>query len=574
MTGTWKRSLAVVSSAMILAGILAGCGSSPSNSATNSGGSGGSGGGNQTTSSNNTASTGTNTGTTQSGGTIQIDENQDFAHLDPALAYDTGDWEIVPTQMYDQLITYKPKSAQLGPDIASSWNVSPDGKTYTFQLRKDVTFWNGDKVTAQSFIDEFQRILDKSLNSPAVGFIDPAIVGADAYYKGTAKTITGITAPDPYTLKIQLTTPEAYFMDVLAMSFFSPVDMTYINKIGNKAFDHSAMGTGPFKLASYTQGKELVLKKNPNYFIKGTPKLDEVDFFINSNEEASALKFKQGTSAFIGWNQNIDSADFVSMMNDPKYKNDFYKQPLVAVYYLALDVKPKSPIQNKLVRQAINMAIDKKKLVQLQNGRASVANQVLPPAMPGYNKNLPSNVDYQYNPAKAKQLLKQAGYGSGFTVDMLTTSDSTTAKLAQSMQADLAAVGIKVNIRPENSSSYLQDAMGQKYPISYTAWFQDFPDPYDFLDVLLNGDQIASGNNMAAYNNPTVNKELAAAAVMPNGQARYQKYTDIQNQILADAPWVPLYYPVQYAVVQPWIKGYYMNPVLLDPLQNLSIAPH
>lgn len=566
MTVTWKRSLAVVSSAMILAGVLAGCGSTPStNNATNSGASGG----NQT-STNNTAST----GAPVSGGKIQIDENQDFAHLDPALAYDTGDWEIVPQQMYNQLITYKPKSAQLGPDIASTWDVSSDGKTYTFHLRKDVTFWNGDKVTAQSFIDEFQRILDKSLNSPAEGFIDPAIVGAHDYYTSKAKTITGITAPDPYTLKIQLTAAEAYFMDVLAMPFFSPVDMTYINKIGNKAYDHSAMGTGPFEFVSYTQGKELILKKNPNYFIAGTPKLNEIDFMISSNEQASALKFKQGTSAFISWNQNIDSADFVSMINDPKYKNDFYKQPLVAVWYLALDVKPKSPIQNKLVRQAINMAIDKKKLVQLQNGRAQVANQVLPSAMPGYEQSLPANIDYKYDPTQAKKLLQQAGYGSGFTVDMLTPSDSTTAKLAQSIQADLATVGIKINIKPENSSSYGQDAMGHKYPITFTAWFQDFPDPYDFLDILLNGNQISSGNNMAAYNNPTVNKELAAAAVMPNGAARYQKYSDIQNQILADAPWVPLYYPVQYAVVQPWIKGFYMNPVLLDPLQNLSIVAH
>ncbi|MCL6452778.1 MAG: ABC transporter substrate-binding protein [Alicyclobacillus sp.] len=569
MTGKWKRGLAVVSSAMVLAGILAGCGSNTS----------GSSGGNQAAASNNSGGSGSNSaGSGSSSGStsqvIQIDENQDFAHLDPALAYDTGDWEIVPQVMYNQLITYAPQSTKLVGDLATSWTVSPDGKTYTFKLRKGVTFWNGDPVTAQNFIDEFQRILTKSLNSPAVGFIDPAIVGADAYYNGKAKTISGITAPDPYTLKIQLTTPEAYFLDVLAMPFFSPVDMSYINKIGNKAFDHSAMGTGPFELASYTQGKELILKKNPHFYNPEYPKLDEIDIYINSNEEASALKFKQGTSAFISWNQNIDSADFVSMMNDPQYKNDFYKQPLVAVYYLALDMKPTSPIQNKLVRQAINMAIDKKKLVQLQNGRAEVANQILPPAMPGYNQNLPANVNYPYDPQKAKELLKQAGYPNGFTVDMLITSDSTTAKLAQSIQNDLAQIGITVNLKPENSASYLQDAMDHKYPITYTAWFQDFPDPYDFLSVLLSTDQIASGNNMAAYSNPTVDKELAAAAVMPNGQARYDKYTQIQNQILADAPWVPLYYPVQYAVVQPWIKGFYMNPVLLDPLWNLSVAPH
>lgn len=553
--------MAVVSTSMIIVGLLAGCGSKTDNSTGSA------------ISTNQTQAGGNNSSKPVAGGTIQVDAGQDFPHLDPALAYEVIDWEVLP-QMYDQLITYKPQSTEFKGDIATSWNLSPDGKTYTFHLRHRVTFWNGDKVTAQSFIDEFQRVLDKNVGSPAVGFVDQVIVGSDAYYQEKAKTISGISASGSYTLVIHLTHPEPYFLDVLAMPFFSAVDMAYINKVGQKNFDHDAMGTGPFELASYAQGNKLVLKKNPNYFIKGTPYLNEVDFVINSNEQTSALKFKQGQSAFISSNQTLDSADFVEMMNDPRYKNELIKQTLVATKYLALNTKPKSPMQNKLVREAINLAIDKQKLVHLQNGRAQVTNQMLPPAMPGYENNLPPNVVYPYNPTKAKQLLHQAGYGNGFTIKMLTTNDSTTLTLAQSIQADLKTIGITVDLKSEGAASYVQDANKLRYPIVFAGWYQDFPDPEDFLDVLGDGNEIAAGNNRADYNNPTVNKQLAEAGSMLNGPARYALYSKIQNEILADVPWVPLYNPVQYAAVQPWLKGFYMSPVLEDPLQNLWIAPH
>ncbi|GEO26019.1 peptide ABC transporter substrate-binding protein [Alicyclobacillus acidoterrestris] len=504
--------------------------------------------------------------------TIQIDEADDFAHLDPALAYDYGSDEAV-YQFYDQLVTYATNSTKIVPDLASSWTVSKDGLKYTFHIRKGVTFWNGDPVTAQSFIDEFQRVLNPKVASPGEGFIDPILQGSTAYFKGQAKSISGLSAPDPYTLEITLTKPQAYFLEVLAMPFFSAVDQSYIDKIGNTQFDHHPMGTGAFEMKSYKMGNEMVMTKNPNYFKKGEPKVQEVDISINKNEQLSALKFQQGQESFLGWNQDIASQAFISMKNNPKFKNDFQSEKLVATYYLALNSKPTGPIQNKLVRQAINMAIDKQRLVSLQNGRAAAANQILPPAMPGYETKLPSDVDYQYNPTKAKQLLKEAGYPNGFSTSLMCPSDQTTRSLVQSIQEDLQKIGIKVSIHPIASASYEADAESMKYPMVYTAWFQDFPDPSDFLNTLLNGNEIPL-NNWSNYNNQTVNQELAQAAVMPQGQARLDLYDKIQNQILADAPWVPLFTPIRYAVVQPYVKGFSMSPVLMDPLQNVYVVKH
>lgn len=547
-----KPGIAVLASASVLTALLAGCGTQT-----------------QTAPSNSSSST---TATEVPNATIQIDAMDDFAHLDPALAYDVGSYEPV-LQFYDQLVTYEPTGTKIVSDVASTWDVSSDGLTYTFHLNPNVKFWNGDPVTAQSFIDEFKRVLSPSIASPGEGFLDPIVQGATDFNKGKAKEVSGLSAPDANTLVIKLTKPQAYFLYIMAMPFFSAIDQQYVSKIGDKQFDHQPMGSGPFEMKSYKIGDEMVLTKNPNYFKAGVPKLQEIDMYINKNAELSALKFQQGKSAFIGWNQTISTSAFVPMMNNPKFKNDFQKEELVATYYLALNSKPSGPIQNKLVRQAINMAIDKQKLVKLQNGRAAVANQILPPLMPGYEQNLPSDVNYQYDITKAKQLLTQAGYPNGFTTKLLTPNDPTSLQLVQSMQADLAQIGITANVTAVSSSTYLSDAESLNFPIVFTAWFQDFPDPSDFLSILLNGNQIPA-NNWSNYNNPAVNALLDKAATMPLGQPRLDIYDQAQNMIMADAPWVPLYTPIEYAVVQPWVKGFTQSPTLMDPLQNIYVVQH
>jgi len=545
----FKTSYALLASAGLITVLVSGCGTGNSTSP-------------QTPSAN----------TVVPNATIQIDEMDDFAHLDPALSYDIGSDEAV-MQFYDQLVTYEPTGTKIVPSVATSWDVSPDGLTYTFHLNPNVKFWNGTSVTAQSFISEFERVLSPTVASPGEGFLDPIVQGATAYNKGQAKDISGISAPDEHTLVIKLTKPQAYFIEVLAMPFFSAIDQDYVTKIGNKQFDHQPMGTGPFEMKSYKLGDEMIMTRNPNYFKSGLPKVQEIDVYINKNAELSALKFQQGKSAFIGWNQNISTSSFVPMSANPKFKNDFQKEELVATYYLALNSKPSGPIQNKLVRQAISMAIDKAKLVKLQNGRAEVANQVLPPQMPGYEKNLPSDINYQYDVTKAKQLLAQAGYSNGFSTKILSPNDPTSLQLMQSIQADLAQIGITANITAVSSSTYLSDCESLTFPIVYTAWFQDFPDPSDFLSVLLNGNQIPA-NNWSNYNNSSVNTLLDKAAIMPAGQPRLDVYDQAQNLIMADAPWVPLYTPVEYALVQPWLKGFSQSPTLMDPLQNVYVVQH
>ena len=300
-------------------------------------------------------------------------------------------------RLYDQLVTYDKNTTNIKPMLAESYTVSKDGLTYTFKIRKGVKFWNGDLVTAQSFVDEFKRVLDPKVASPGEGFIDPIVKGSTEYNKGTSKTISGITTPDANTLVIQLTKPEPFFLQVLAMPFFSAVDQKYIDKVGNKAFDsNTAMGSGPFELASY-DANQMVLEKNKSYWMKDSdgnqlPYLDKITIRINKNGQLDALNFQQGKTAIIGnlfGSSGIPSASYPQFLTDPNLKKTVYSQAQNTVNYLGLNSKI-APFNNPKVRQAIEYAINKKKIIQLLNGRGQVANQPLPPGVQGYVKDLSS----------------------------------------------------------------------------------------------------------------------------------------------------------------------------------------
>ncbi|PWI57626.1 hypothetical protein BM613_07475 [Sulfoacidibacillus thermotolerans] len=185
------------------------------------------------------------------GGSLTMDLSSQFPHLDPAKAYDTTSYEAV-LQFYNQLVTYQGATNNIVPDLAT-YSISDGGKVYTFHI-KSAKFWNGDPVTAQSFITEFERVLNNNMQSGGQGFIDPLIQGSAAYVAGKATSVSGLKALDANTLQITLTHPSATFLYVLAMPFFSAVDPSYIAAHPESYIDTHPMGTGPFVLASYSPG--------------------------------------------------------------------------------------------------------------------------------------------------------------------------------------------------------------------------------------------------------------------------------------------------------------------------------
>lgn len=507
------------------------------------------------------------------GGTLTLDLNGNFPHLDPAKAYDTLSDEAVE-QFYDQLVTYQGSSNTIIPDLAS-YKISNNGKKYTFFI-KHAQFWNTQPVTATSFIAEFERVLNPSIQSGGSAFIDPLIVGSDAYAKGTAKTISGMKALNSHTLQITLSHPSATFLEVLAMPFFSAIDPTYVLHHTSAYVDTHPMGSGPFELTSYVSGKDYILTKNPHYFKTGIPYLNKIIFNVDGSPQAVMLNYEKGITGLISWNQGgaggVPPQDYLPMSSSPKFSTTLHKYLEVAVYYLGLNTKY-GVTQNVKVRRALEYAIDKNQIVKILGGLAVPANQVIPPSMPsGYEKNLPADASYSYNPVLAKKLLAQAGYSNGFHTSISTdNAGATDMRIAEAIQQMFANVGVKASIDVTSFSTFLNNNESGKQPIFTFRWLEDFPDPSDFLNTLFNSNQ-APVNNSTNYSNSQVDALLNKGALMSAGTARNNIYKKAQNLILAEAPWIPLVYPEYVAAVQPWVKGFYFNPNLEDPLQYMWIA--
>jgi peptide/nickel transport system substrate-binding protein/oligopeptide transport system substrate-binding protein len=554
MSAKWQKGLAVLASVSALTLIVAGCGTGNNNTANNSSG--------------NAASK------PIEGGNIVLDETQGLKDLDPALAYDTQSWEVVQ-QLYDQLVTYAPgtNNTKIVPMDAKSWTISPDKKTYTFTLRSGLKFSNGDAVTAQSFIDEIQRMATKKLGSGGEWLIEN-IVGEQAFFKGTAKTITGLSAPSTDTLKIQLKDPNAAELEVLAMPFFSAVDSKFITKVGNKAFDSTqAMGNGPFVLKTINSN-EVVMTKNPNYWMKDSngqqlPYLNQVTIRINKNAQADALNYEKGTTAWLGLQQGIPSSAYPHFLATPSLKKTMVEVPQNSVFYLGLNTKI-APFNNKTVRQAMEYAINKKAIIKLFNGRGVVANQPLPPNIPGYEKTLPASASYSYDPTKAKALLKQANVDpSKITLKLYSSNDPDQMKEDQSIQQDLQALGFKVDIKATTWGPFLDVAEKGNAQMFALGWFQDYPDAGDFL-TLFTTSQIPV-NNSAQYSNKQVDQWYNQSNTSSDQATRIQLFHKITNQVMQDAPWVPLYYPTAYYAVQPWVHGWFAPAARLDPMKYVWI---
>jgi peptide/nickel transport system substrate-binding protein/oligopeptide transport system substrate-binding protein len=547
----WKKGAVIVLCLGMLAASLSGCASSGSN--------------------NSSASSG---GKPVLGGNIQLDVNQNFRDLDPAKSYDTTSDELV-SEMYDQLVTFQGSTSTAIPMLANTWETSQDGKTWTFHLRKDAKFWNGDPVTAQSFIDEFTRVLNANVASGGEAFLDPIVVGSTAYNKGQAKTVTGLSAPDQYTFVMNLTQPEPFLLDVMTMPFFSAVDQKFINQIGNQAFDtKQAMGSGPFELQSYTNS-QAVLTKNPSYwrvdqYGNRMPYLDKVTLIVNKDDQLVGMHYQQGQTAFLGNNTiGIPSSLYPKYKADPTLSKQIMTQSENAVYYLGMNNKMK-PFDNVLVRQAVEYAIDKQQIATLMNNRVQIADQPLPPGITGYVKNLAPDATYTCDPAKAKQLLAQAGFPNGFSCTLYSGNDVDLQKIDAAVQNMLQAVGVKVTIDAMDWNSFLDLNEKGQTSLFQLAWIQDFPDASDFLNTMFNTSEQPQ-NNSTLYSNPQVDQMLNQAQVMPNGDARWKVYEQVTNQVMKDADWVPMYYGEYVYAIQPWVHGFYINPSLMDPLQAIWI---
>ena len=543
---------AMLVSALALAVGLAACGGSTSG-----------GTGNSPTSSASTP---------KQGGTLTLAYLTEPSSLDPAVAWNVIDWQI-EHDIYQGFLRYAPEPGEAGTEFVpclatevpttDNGGISADGTTYTFHLREGVKFQPpvSREVTAADFKYSFERMM-REPRAPATSFY-MGVVGADAFMKGKADEVTGFKVVDDYTVEITLTNPDLSFLNAVTMDFCDVVPKEWVDKWG-KQFNRHPLGTGPFVFQKWTPGREIVLTRNPDYWEEGKPYLDTIDYQLSFNPPTALLKLERGEVDVLG--DGIPVADLPRIKADPKWSKQVYTQPLVAISYMFMNVQMK-PFDDVKVRQALSWAIDRDKLVKLQGGQAMSLWQFYPKGMPGYQE---GKVYYGYDPARAKKLLAEAGYPDGFKTMLYTDNVDPNPKLWTSVQADLAAVGVQAGLKTmSNNTFYTQQATPKTLTAGSFGWWMDFPDPSDWIGPLFSkASAVEGGMNSSFWWSPELEKMFTEAQKMTDPAARIAKYTEMQEYIATQAPYVPCYQPIQTTMCTPTTGGFYLHPVYeIDPTQ-------
>jgi len=497
------------------------------------------------------------------GGEMTVAFKDDMATLDPAIGYDWQNWSIIKS-LYSRLMDYEPGTTNLRPDLAESFDVSPDGLIYTFKLRKGVKFHNGRELTADDVIFSLDRTANPKTQSPGAGFYH-SIKGYDDVSGGKAEHLAGVTAVDPSTVKIELANPDATFLHEMALNFASVVAKEDVEKWGAD-YGHHPDGSGAYYMTDWSLGQQIVLERNKDYYWPGVPKLDKITFTIGQEPLVSLLRLQKGEVDVLG--DGIPPAKFTEVMADPDQTKNISSGPQLQTVYVTMNVQMK-PFDDVRVRKAVNMAINKDRIIKVINGRAIAANQPLPSRIPGFDKDFKG---YAYDPDGAKKLLADAGLADGFDTELYANNIDPNPRIAQAIQQDLAAVGIRVSLKTLDQANVIAaGGSPNTAPMIWSggmAWIADFPDPSDFYGPILGcGGAVQGGWNWSWYCNKDREAEAqkADSIIDPAKQnERYEMWKQIFVKIMDDAPWAPVFDEVRYTYHTPRIAG---DPALFnDPI--------
>ena len=497
------------------------------------------------------------------GGDMIVTYKDDVVTLDPAIGYDWQNWSMIKS-LFSGLMDYKPGTTILTPDLAESFEISADGLVYTFKLRKGVKFHNGREMVASDVKYSLERTINPKTQSPGQGFYG-MIKGFDDLAGGKGETLSGITAVDDYTVRFNLSRPDATFLHVLGLNFAFVVPKEEVEKYGQD-FGKHPVGTGAFFLKEWKLGQKVAFARNKNYHHPGVPFLDNVVFEIGQEPTVALLRLQRGEVDILG--DGIPPARFVQIMKDAKYKDMVVEGGQLQTGYVTMNVKVK-PFDNVKVRQAVNMAINKQRIVTIINNRAVVANQPLPPSMPGYDNNYKG---YPFDQKKAKSLLAEAGYPKGFETEIYVMNVDPNPRIAQAIQQDLATIGIKADIKNQSQATVIAaGGEADQAPMIWSggmAWIADYPDPSNFYGPILGcGGAVTGGWNWAWYCDEEIEKMAIKADSMSKAgdeAKRIELWRSIFIKVMDAAPWAPVFNEQRFTMHTDRIGG--DDSLFVDPV--------
>ncbi len=484
-----------------------------------------------------------------------------YSTLDPIQTQGTTEAEYV-VHVFSGLTGLNDK-LEVVPDLAEKWDVSKDGVTYTFTLRRGARFHDGREVRAADVKYSLERAADPASRSPVAQTYLDDIAGVLERLQGKASEISGVKVRDDSTIEITLVEPRVYFLAKLTYPVAFVVDRTNVESGGAQWWTRPN-GTGPFRVREAKPGESLVFARNDTYY-GSKPALAEVNFF--PTPPVPAYEAGQLDLALV----DLADIDRVTDKSDP-LNRELRVQTEMDIHYLGFNVTAK-PFDDLLVRQAFNHALDRDKIANVTLKKTVVkANSILPPGMPGHNDKARS---LDFDVSRARQLIAESTYREvknfpEIALTIMGTRTSAPPEINAIVAMYRQNLGVDVKVRQMDRDAFL-DALAKSkdsFQMFYNGWVADYPDPQNFLDILFYS---KSPNNDTQYANPDVDRLLERARSERDHATRMRLYQEAEAQILRDAPWVPLWHSKRYVLVKPYVQGYTAPSVVLPWLRSISL---
>lgn len=470
--------------------------------------------------------------------TLQYYFTYDPRSLDPALSTDVPTGEVVAL-LFDNLTQFT-VNGELEPGLATSWNTDSTGLVYTFQLRSGARFHDGTPVTAEKVRQTFLRALDPATKGGRAWPLFP-IAGARAFANGEATAVTGMTAPNDSTLVFTLEEPLNVFPKLLAMpvTAITPAPLA-------AGFSEHPVGSGPWKFVSWVHDDAIVLARNEDYW--GTKAAaDTLRIRIIPEALTQAAEYEAGQLSVV----EIPFGE--SRRWESEHAGEILKRPAIRDVYIAINTT-RGPLKDVRVRRALNHAVDMPTILRtVVGGRGLQAAGSLPPGILGYDS---TRAPYAHDPALAKRLLAEAGYGNGFSLKFWRTAREQYSRIAQAVQQQLGEVGITVEIVERDASSARAAARNGETDLFLTDWYADYPDPENFNYPLFYSGSKGAGGNYAFLSDPALDAKILRARSTLDPVEKERLSREIDQQVFDLAPWIFAYFPVDWWARRPEVSGW------------------
>ena len=488
------------------------------------------------------------------GGTVAVVWSDPPNSLDPAVGYNITAWDAITELVcFGGLMAY---DKQLGGPVANLAagppSISADSRTLTFKIRDGVRFHNGRELVASDFIYSWERMLSPALASWATSYLT-SIVGADALIAGKTKALDGVEAPDDRTLVVHLTAPDFTILNAFALPFTAPVPREEVERLGDTKFGLTPVGTGPFRIVSYDGAAQTArFERFDQYMYQGLPYLDAVTYRWGVDPEVQLLELESGAVDLLG--PGIPSSQAAHVLATPTLRALTQQRPSPGNLWLTI-YQDQAPLRSQQVRQALNWAVDRAEIGRVTYGTYSPWGAPFPAQIADFT---PVFTPYGYDQAKARQLLAEAGYPDGFSAVLTISSDDPFPTVAQIVQSQLAAVGVRLSLNEVSADALLsleeaEPKGGGHLQLDVDNWYEVQPTPADEVDALY---VTGASSNYNSYSNPQVDALAAQARQVFDVAERNRLYAQIQQIIGEDAPFVFLESALWLAGVGPRLRNY------------------